>query len=412
MHILKYSRRRLESALEEIDRLKQSEFPYRDSRLALEKIQLKLVDHLNSLNKLTESSPSDSLNIACMESLYRLFVLVPLLGFVLRSTNVRNAFEMYAPLQRLVCKIHGPSSRLLLSSEWDYSPFVYSQIAELPEFVLIGLPAPESSNPLLAPLSGHELGHSVWRERNIRAKFVQLAEKRIVSRIRRKYWKNYQSLYPQYRKKELQKHSLARTTWMPAYTWAMLQTEEIFCDLLGVRIFAESYLHAFAYLLAPGIAGERSPRYPDLMRRIAHIQQGAKELSVRIPVGYNKAFQNETQLSDATSRFLLLLADEASASFVPRLIEVVKTIGRQTHIPQRSRTMVDSISRDFQKVVPTSSATTLADILNAGWKCYHNSKLWHDVVEIPACERHRILGELILKSIEVLEIDERMRQAE
>ena len=53
-------------------------------------------------------------------------------------------------------------TRLILSSEWDYSPFMYDQITDLPSFVFIGLPACESANPLLLPLAGHELGHSVW----------------------------------------------------------------------------------------------------------------------------------------------------------------------------------------------------------------------------------------------------------
>ena len=59
------------------------------------------------------------------------------------------------------------TTRLILSSEWTYQPQVYPEKDFLPSYVLIGLPAPESSNPLLLPLAGHELGHSLWRANNV-----------------------------------------------------------------------------------------------------------------------------------------------------------------------------------------------------------------------------------------------------
>jgi hypothetical protein len=103
----------------------------------------------------------------CGLSLNALFVAMPLAGFLVRSTNVRNAFELYRPLLRLARDLLEPTvtpdqrrTRLVLSSEWEYSPLSYSELPDLPGVVLIGLPAPESSNPLLVPLAGHELGHS------------------------------------------------------------------------------------------------------------------------------------------------------------------------------------------------------------------------------------------------------------
>ena len=78
---------------------------------------------------------------------------------------------MYAPVLRLARRLLGPDTKLLLSSEWDYSPFVYLPTRDLPEFVLIGVPAYESSNPLLISLAGHELGHNVWNQQDLGKKY-------------------------------------------------------------------------------------------------------------------------------------------------------------------------------------------------------------------------------------------------
>jgi hypothetical protein len=81
-----------------------------------------------------------------------------LLRFVLRSTNVRNAFELFDPLLRMSQKLIGKDTKLILSSEWSFSPFTYVGVfPELPGFVFIGIPASESGNALIIPAAGHEL---------------------------------------------------------------------------------------------------------------------------------------------------------------------------------------------------------------------------------------------------------------
>mgnify|MGYP001286141063 CR=1 FL=1 len=149
----------------EVARLRQSEFPYKHSVEALDRIDKLFTRKLARLNAFGHSSDPAIVSQECALALRDVFRYLPLLGFILRSTNVRNAFEVYGPLLRLASAVLEPGvakgdrrTRLLLSSEWDYSPHVYTEIADLPGFVLIGLPAPESSNPLLVPLAGHELG--------------------------------------------------------------------------------------------------------------------------------------------------------------------------------------------------------------------------------------------------------------
>lgn len=157
--MINHARKRVTAVIEEIDRLKQSEFPYMQSRDALDLLEQRFKEQQHVLSKISPATLTSVSYSACSTSLYELCIYVPILGFILRSTNVRNAFEAYAPLLRLTRSILGVDTKLIISSEWELSPFVYRSMTGLPGFVLIGLPAPESSNPLLIPLAGHEVGH-------------------------------------------------------------------------------------------------------------------------------------------------------------------------------------------------------------------------------------------------------------
>jgi hypothetical protein len=94
------------------------------------------------------------------------------LGLLLRSSNLRNAFEIYFPIKILSTELLEHNTCVVLSSEWEFSPFIYPvALDELPEFVFIGIPASECHNPLILPLAGHELGHVVWRRKGAEAEF-------------------------------------------------------------------------------------------------------------------------------------------------------------------------------------------------------------------------------------------------
>ena len=169
MSILAFAIARLKAFLTEVEQLDECEFPYEHSRVALRRIRDLFQKKLSLLESFDSKSDPSVLKQQCILSLSALFDYVPLLGFVLRSTNVRNSFEIFGPFLRLSRDLLEPGvervnqkTRLIISSEWDYSPFVYGEIPDLSNFVLIGLPAPESSNPLLLPLAGHrELGHAL-----------------------------------------------------------------------------------------------------------------------------------------------------------------------------------------------------------------------------------------------------------
>jgi hypothetical protein len=376
-------------------------------------LEARFQKHQSVLEKTSLTAPVSVSHNACSVSLHELYVYVPILGFILRSTNVRNAFEAYAPLLRLVRSILGADTKLIVSSEWEFAPFVYRAITGLHDFVLIGLPAPESSNPLLIPLAGHELGHSVWEHEGFSARFEKQIENGIVDQLTTNRWGEYQLLYPQAKRPDLKSDDMfVRSTWINAYTWALLQTEEIFCDLVGLRLFAESYMHAFAYLVSPGTSGQRSLRYPNIARRVSHLVKAANAMAVSVPAGFESDFVAETEPAEPATKLLVSTADAVSASLVPNLIDLTQKLADRKAVPTRNPTQVRRIRDEFQQtIVPTAELESLVDILNAGWECALYSDLWTMVPQIGLEDRGRILRDLILKSMEASEIHERLRKS-
>jgi len=411
MTALDYAKKRIAVVIEEVERLKQSEFPYDHPRSALDILEVRFVHFRDVLNKVAPGETPDKVLLPCILSLEELFNYVPFLGFILRATNVRNAFEAYAPLLRLAQTILGPDTKLIISSEWDYSPFVYSSTNHLPGFVMIGLPAPESANPLLISLAGHELGHSTWESFKFAEKYRKQIETLVLQEITVNRWKEYQKLYPQHTKKHYTNQMFARQIVLTAYTWALLQTEEIFCDFFGIRLFAESYLHAFGYLLSPGSPGERSVRYPNMIRRVSHLVDAAKAMEVDVDPGFVDCFRSADEPSDEKTRLLVSTADTVSASLVPDIIALVQDFADSKGVPKRDSKNVSEINDGFYRVIPTAKQHSLANILNAGWHCYVEPELWKKISQIKQIERDKILKDLMLKSMEVSETFERVGES-
>ena len=412
MPTIDYTTNRINALLNEIDQLKQSEFPYAHPRDALDLLEKRFRHHLNLLQRIPSTAPASVIHNQCSVSLYDLHIFTPILGFILRSTNVRNAFEVYDPLLRLARTILVADTKLILSSEWEYSPYVYRSMTHMRGFVLIGLPAPESSNPLLIPLAGHELGHSAWETWRLSSGFELGIENAVLKEITTKRWKDYHALYPQYTKADLSRdHLFTPLTWMPAYTWALLQIEEIFCDFFGLRLFSESYLHAFEYLISPGTPGQRSVRYPNITSRVSHLTKAAQEMKVVISPQFESSFMPETEPPEPSTKLLVSIADTVSTSLVPDLIELAKKFATDRSVPERDEEEVSKISDEIRhRVAPTSSSQSLTDILNAGWECFLDKELWKEVKQIGDENRYRVLQDIILKSMEVSEVQERVRE--
>ncbi len=195
MEDIYFARSKLNATLSQIRKLKTIEFPHKDSYDALVSIENHLLmlgaDHDQAL----EEGSIDAITMVSEMVNKKIIELLPILGHVIRSTNVRNAFEIYAPLLRISKTLLGEETKLLISSEWEYAPFAYPQTHPfLSDFVLIGLPASESSNALIVPLAGHELGHLLWRKERYKTQFIPEIEGHVIEQIIIR-WDTYKRLF-------------------------------------------------------------------------------------------------------------------------------------------------------------------------------------------------------------------------
>ncbi len=398
MRLLDYAIRRLDAFSEAIRLLKDADFPYQHSTDALDYIESRIGAQRANLARIDPNADAKVLKAACTASLDALWEYLPILGFIARSTNVRNAFECYGPFLRLCRKVLGNDTKLIISSEWDYSPVVY--MYPLPDFVMLGVPAPESSNPLLMPLIGHELGHPFWHNNGYALTYSRRVEDSIIVYIE-SIWDEYVKVFKIADKTQLRTELFAQNTWAPAYDWAMMQAEEIFCDLVGLRLFGDSYLNAFAYLIAPCLSGERPLTYPNTLRRIQHLVDAAANFGCPIPVSFAEIFDDQPEPFDHEAKLLLSAADAASSAIVPTLIgEVESSI---TGVPARVAENVDALKKSFANTVPPVERHSVCDIFTAAWDCFLDGDLWKESSQITTRNRDRVLADLVLKSLEVAE---------
>ena len=258
-------RAQVDAVLSEIGRMEGAEFPCEHSQEALKETKEVFETHRDSLAALSDKSDKATAELACSAAFADLSQSIDLLGFLLRSTSVRNAFEAYGPLLRIARKLLGEETRLIISSEWFFSPFTYVGYHYLPGVALIGLPAPESSNPFLLPLAGHELGHSAWPRYGLSRKMEKAIETAVIEEIKSRWEKDCETYFHGHKIDEVGTDLLARPMWKPAWDWALRQCEEHFCDFFGLRLFGEAYLHAFAFVGASteGSAIINLPQFED-----------------------------------------------------------------------------------------------------------------------------------------------------
>jgi hypothetical protein len=410
MDVLEYTQQRTDHLLDRVHALQAGDFAQGDSEAALTDIEHLFEGHKEQLLKLasTKSDPAIAAN-HCQLVLGALFQYLPLLGFLHRSKSASNAFELYGPLHGLATRIIGQDARLILSSEWDFSPYTYVRMPDFPQYVLLGLPASESRNALLVPLAGHEFGHSVWARTNLADKLRARIRDAVIVSIRTRIgeWKRHFSELADENK--LATDLFYVQAWTPAYLWALKQCEEAFCDILGLLIFDAAYLHAFAYLLAPGVPGRRIPNYPTIRQRAEYLLILANQVRVAAPVGYADLFTQPPIAGGSPEDFLVSVSDDVLRALMPQLLDLAKlhlsSVGHHELRPEE----IDVSVGQLELLAPVGAPSSLSVIVNAAWRVAGNPDVWKDFRRIHE-RRHDVLNELVVKSAQVLEYNERTKR--
>ncbi|WP_265528313.1 hypothetical protein [Sphingomicrobium marinum] len=351
------SRRRTALFLEQIKKLRGSDFPHKDSENALEQID----EHITALKDDLADTDGYSIKLIqglCLRSLEEVESYLPVLGFILRSTNVRNAFEGYDPLKDVVVKAIDAEAQLVVSSEWDFVPFTYPMsLAVLPNHVLVGGPAHESSGALLMPISGHEIGHSAW-------KFNGLADA-----IGSKFTSAIENLLAKDEdlSGELKTH-LGEDCAGFLRDEGIRRVEELFCDAFGLILFGEAYFYAFEYLIYPG-GSERDSDYPSEEHRVRFLMDCAEKEGIELPEGIGEGWRlspdNPVHDSDVEE-----LLDKAAAAIESDIYAAATKLIDDSTIPRPNSELIAQVEANFRKAVPHPNATDLSNIVCAGWRIF------------------------------------------
>lgn len=378
-----------------------SDFSYPDARDALDILRNRLELRENQIVESETFSPATR-NAILREVNYLISRITAVAGIITRSATVRNAFELYAPFLEVCKALVGEDARLILSSEWEYVPFTYPQsLAELPQFIVIGLPASESDNVLVFPTAGHELGHSVWSKHSVADQFKSRIEQEVAEAFRQNRGQ-FEQVFPDLKGADLDQDMFVQHIKSTVFAATLSQSEETFSDFVGLLLFGESYLFAFEYLIAPQLAGGRSKEYPDTLERAQTLETFAKEkLGVEVG-GFSGAFLASTPFRFPHDNFVCAMADQVLSAARESIFESARAIITNSGIPMPSNEATSSVYDAFARGVPYDDSASLGDLVNAGWRVFRAGDQ-----QLHANQGHTLIeytSDLILKSAEIHEI--------
>lgn len=406
MSLLHNSKHKLKNVQRTIDGLLAGDFPIGAGKSALLKLQdifAELETKLDRAGRLKDKAPLTQ--IASNINL-KIYQVLPILGFILRSTNVRNAFELLEPLQSVADATLQGRPQILLSSEWDYVPFAYPQsLEDLRSFVLIGMPASEASSALLLPLAAHELGHAVWRNLGIGGSVGTTLQYKC-DELYSQDMSSFSRTFPDYDPNDIVNRDIFPAAIARSVDYGVRQTEELFCDLFAYAYFGASYLYAFSYIVAPGTP-DRDAYYPLHSARISVVSKVASDEGVVVPNRSSLDFGKEERQGDARHRYIVRKSEDAVGSITNGLWTRVSEIVDKAKIKRPSPTLAIRHLKDFNIGTPPNDPACLGDVVNAGWLRYEEIVRSSSSPTL-ASEQLDHLNEMILKTIEVLEFQRRI----
>jgi len=403
---------RLRLALRQIDEIKRGEHTHDHPKNILKEVADTLEEHEKRVERAVLTANEDICRNAAADLIVDLDMYLPLLGFILRSSNVRNAFEVFDPLIAMCRALLGDTARLIYSSEWDYSPFTRTfTFPKLHNVVVVGLPAHESSNSLIIPVVGHELGHAKWKQSGVLATLQDSIERDVLS-----YFVQHldevvgKRLAEDIRKQAQPEASLS--VFVPevghAQYLAKLQCEEVFCDIVGIRIFGSSYLRAFAYLIfpSPKALERQSFEYPSNGDRAVYMRDAAIQFRASFASDYGGEF-DDILPKDLVGqrRHMVLAADAATKLAFPRLMDEVRRLIPETMIAQMDETRVSMLISAFGRGRPGDGVFHLSEIVEAAWRSYLQRVRDKDCDPFGHLDA---LNEFVFKTIEVAEFYRRI----
>jgi hypothetical protein len=148
------------------------------------------------------------------------------------------------------------------------------------------------------------------------------------------------------------------------------------------------------------------PRIPHTLNRVAHLIAAAATYGVPVPAAYQQMFEdNPNPLMAPALDFLLSVADQAVGNTVSHIIQQADQVVVNSGLPVSTNAEADRILARFGLVVPAEKCSGLPDILNAAWRAFNDTAFWQNNPQI-AAKKDGVLKELVLKNIELFEIEQ------
>lgn len=326
---------------------------------------------------------------------------------------MRNNFEIYARFKSICEKFFEIDIHFILSSEWNYTPFTYPMnLQELPDFIIIGLPAPESNNVLIFPAAGHELGHSIWLNQGLSEKYSGDVFTNI-----EKYVQNngviLNTILPKagdISQDDLFAKQIEEQFVADATSSCLRQIEEIFCDFVGLHLFGEGYLHAFRYLVAPGDVGHRSLKYPPTKERGRLLQAYAEKIGIEAP-GYSEEFADGHENKNQIYELLVLrAADAIRNTYVEEMYGAAARQMVKAGIEIPAATEIEQTLLYFAQGMPTDKIGSIGSLISAAWRLYLDTDGRKLLKGTQSPIGH--VSDLVLKSVEAFDFREELKRAE
>jgi hypothetical protein len=428
---LDIARRQLSSINNAIENLRSTQFPYEGVEGAVKDVENALSKLFMDINNLVQDDGVQSDTSKVMEQSLlattgaKITNLLPIMGFLLRSTNTRNAFELKEPLLQMARKcVDDDSIELIISSDWQYSASIHD-LRNLRD-VKISMPAHEATNSFIFSLAGHELGHAMWQRKRDDTdptstldyfcqkiieesiSFMLSDNESEASKGFRDSLSKYDSSYDPEHGNDYSNDSLFLSALIGSMSdpirHATNHAEEVFCDFVGLWLFGEAFLHAFAYDLALFRSEPSNSTHPSSMHRSKYLVEAYGKYFNDAPVTITEQFKSLfKQSSKPDNAVKFEIVNSLVESIVPRLIDKVEEIMDERQVIRPQEDSIAKCMEDLSLYIPNDQeGIGIGEILIAGWRVLLDQTLLNN--DDMKDRREAFINELILKSLELLEI--------
>lgn len=260
------------------------------------------------------------------------------------------------------------------------------------------MPASESDNVLTTPAAAHELGHSIWRHRNIEQAIgvnLQKELQDLTINSEKEIKRVFNDLDFSKIKTDLFAQQVFSQIWQTAFKYAMMQAEEVFCDFIGVLLFEDAYLRAFHYLISPNLSTYRSAGYPDTKKRAMILNKYADSLNCSIG-NYEDYFLADVMTQDPMEGIYLKIADQALDIYLDELFKIAQNMFHQNGLMPVDRNKTKVILEHFKNGAPYPEISSIRELVIASWQIY-TSEFHSDP------NKAKALSDIALKSAEYAE---------